>query len=204
MFWKDKLSIQGSRRKEENHLHLRIKFTKWSLNNLKYLTFIKPQGNLLISVFTFNIIRWATHSDIGVRHNRHPEYKASFLPKASKKIILFIFNLILFNIFRIYFYAISTQHTFLIININLAELNLKMSEKETPGDGSCLFHAILDQIQSIPELQDFASNHFELRWKIVSDGYKMFLESRRLQTWGWVVEGTVQKRQWEGEQWNHG
>ena len=37
----------------------------------------------------------------------------------------------------------------------LAELNLKMSEKETPGDGSCLFHAILDQIQSILELQDY-------------------------------------------------
>ena len=55
-----------------------------------------------------------------------------------------------------------------------------MSEKVTPGDGSCMFHAILDQIQSIPELQDYASSHFELRWKIVSDGYKMFLETDKL------------------------
>ena len=33
-----------------------------------------------------------------------------------------------------------------------------MSEKVTPGDGSCMFHAILDQIQSIQELQDDASS----------------------------------------------
>ena len=33
---------------------------------------------------------------------------------------------------------------------------------------------------SIPELQDYASSHFELRWKIVSDGYTMFLESDKL------------------------
>ena len=39
---------------------------------------------------------------------------------------------------------------------------------------------IKDQIQSIPELQDYASSHFELRWKIVSDGYKMFLETDKL------------------------
>ena len=62
----------------------------------------------------------------------------------------------------------------------LAELNLKMLEKVTPGDGRCMFHAILDQIQSILELQDYASSHFELRWKIVSDGYKMFLETDKL------------------------
>ena len=55
-----------------------------------------------------------------------------------------------------------------------------MSEKVTPGDGRCMFHAILDQIQSILELQDYASSHFELRWKIVSDGYKMFLETDKL------------------------
>ena len=49
-----------------------------------------------------------------------------------------------------------------------------------PADGSCMFHGILDQIQSIQELQDYASNHFELCWKIVSDGYKLFLETDKL------------------------
>ena len=78
----------------------------------------------------------------------------------------------------------------------LAELNLKMSEKETPGDGSCLFHAILDQIQSIPEVQDYASNHFELRWKIVSDGYKMFLETDKL---SWPDDPIQSKKEWKTE-----
>ena len=49
-------------------------------------------------------------------------------------------------------------------------------------DGSYMFHAILDQIQGIPELEEYASSHYELRWKIVSDGYKMFLETDKL-TW---------------------
>ena len=43
-----------------------------------------------------------------------------------------------------------------------------------------MFHALLDQIQSIPDLEDYASSHNELRWKIVSDGYKLFLETEKL------------------------
>ena len=43
-----------------------------------------------------------------------------------------------------------------------------------------MFHALLDQIQSIPDLEDYASSHYELRWKIVSDGYKLFLETEKL------------------------
>ena len=62
----------------------------------------------------------------------------------------------------------------------LNELNFKVSKKITPGDGSCMFHALLDQIQSIPDLEDYASSHYELRWKIVSDGYKLFLETEKL------------------------
>ena len=80
----------------------------------------------------------------------------------------------------------------------LAELNLKMSEKVTPGDGSCMFHAILDQIQRIPELQDYASSHFELRWKIVSDGYKMFLETDKL-SWPDEGEDCCSKKEWKTE-----
>ena len=51
-----------------------------------------------------------------------------------------------------------------------------MSERETPGDGSCMFHALLDQIQSNPSLPDYAENHWELRYKIVFEGYDMFID----------------------------
>ena len=71
-----------------------------------------------------------------------------------------------------------------------------MSEKVTPGDGSCMFHAILDQIQRIPELQDYASSHFELRYKIVSDGYKMFLETEKL-SWPDEGEDICTKKEWK-------
>ena len=51
----------------------------------------------------------------------------------------------------------------------LAELGLRMS-RETPGDGSCMFHALLDQIKSNPSLPDYAENHWELRYKLVFEG----------------------------------
>ena len=79
----------------------------------------------------------------------------------------------------------------------LKELNLKLSDKVTPGDGSCMFHAILDQIQNIPSLQDYASSHFELRWKIVSDGYKCFLETDKLEWPNDPMCGS--KRNWKTE-----
>ena len=47
--------------------------------------------------------------------------------------------------------------------------------KETPGDGSCMFHALLDQIQSYPSLPPYADNHWELRYQIVLEGYEKFI-----------------------------
>ena len=49
--------------------------------------------------------------------------------------------------------------------------------KETPGDGSCMFHALLDQIQSNPSasLPPYADNHWELRYQIVLEGYEKFI-----------------------------
>ena len=79
------------------------------------------------------------------------------------------------------------QGTFLR-NRRLTKLNLKIYQKVILGEGSCLFHSLLDQIQSIPELQDYASSHFELRWKIVSDGFKMFLETDKLSWPEWEDE----------------
>ena len=79
------------------------------------------------------------------------------------------------------------QGTFLR-NRRLTKHNLKIYQKVIPGEGSCLFHSLLDQIQSIPELQDYASSHFELHWKIVSDGYKLFLETDKLSWPEWEDE----------------
>ena len=60
-----------------------------------------------------------------------------------------------------------------------------------------MFHAILDQIQNIPSLQDYASSHFELCWKIVCDGYKCFLETDKLEWPNDPMCGS--KRNWKTE-----
>ena len=43
-----------------------------------------------------------------------------------------------------------------------------------------------------------ASSHFELRWKIVSDGYKMFLETDKL-SWPDEGEDCCSKKEWKTE-----
>ena len=61
-------------------------------------------------------------------------------------------------------------------------MDFQLSENETPKDGSCLFHGLLDQLKSNTELQDEASSAQELRWKIVNYGYDFFLKTKKL-TW---------------------
>ena len=70
------------------------------------------------------------------------------------------------------FYGLSTssklsldQGTF-VMEKRLKELGFRVSEK-TPGDGSCMFHALLDHIQSNPSIPLYAESHWELRYKIV-------------------------------------
>ena len=58
-------------------------------------------------------------------------------------------------------------------------LDLVLS-RETEKDGSCMFDAIHDQIQHIPELKNYAHSHWELRWKLVSEGYDKFLVTGKL------------------------
>ena len=48
-----------------------------------------------------------------------------------------------------------------------------------PGDGSCLFYALLDQIQSHPTLFSYADSHFELRFKIVCKAYDLFMAANK-------------------------
>ena len=64
---------------------------------------------------------------------------------------------------------------------------LSPSQPETPRDGSCLFHALLDQCSYIAELKDGASNHQELRWKIVNYGYDFYLKTGKI-NWAAAVE----------------
>ena len=68
-----------------------------------------------------------------------------------------------------------------VMQKKLEEIGFELSptQEDTPGDGSCLFHAILDQLRYC-ELRDEVSNHQELRWKIVSYGYDFFLKTGRL------------------------
>ena len=58
----------------------------------------------------------------------------------------------------------------------LKELGFEMSEKETPRDGSCMFHALLDHIQSNPSIPAYAESHWELRYKIVCEGYEKYID----------------------------
>ena len=54
------------------------------------------------------------------------------------------------------------------------------SQPETPRDGSCLFHALLDQYCYIPDLRDVASNHQELRFRIINYGYDFYLKTEKV------------------------
>ena len=62
-----------------------------------------------------------------------------------------------------------------VMERRLKEIGFTVSKK-TPGDGSCMFHALLDQIQLNPSLPPFAENHWELRYKIVYEGFEKFID----------------------------
>ena len=62
----------------------------------------------------------------------------------------------------------------------LRELDMRLSENETPADGSCMFHALYDQIQLNRDLADYVECQWELRWKLVSEGYEKFLITDKL------------------------
>ena len=46
-------------------------------------------------------------------------------------------------------------------------LTVSPSQRETPKDGNCLFHSLLDQLRYNSELHDFAEDHEEFRTKVV-------------------------------------
>ena len=70
----------------------------------------------------------------------------------------------------------SLHHGQFVMESRLRSLNFEVLEK-TPADGSCLFHSILDQISRNQELKNFAANHWELRWKIVSEGFEKYIKT---------------------------
>ena len=69
-----------------------------------------------------------------------------------------------------------------LLERRLEELDFRLSEHETPKDGSCLFHGLYDQLKSNTELQDEVSSHQELRCKITNYGYDFFLKTKKM-TW---------------------
>ena len=70
----------------------------------------------------------------------------------------------------------SLHHGQSVMESRLRSLNFEVLEK-TPADGSCLFHSILDQISRNQELKNFAANHWELCWKIVSEGFEKYIKT---------------------------
>merc|ERR1712218_307961 len=80
----------------------------------------------------------------------------------------------------------------------LRDLGFTASENETPGDGSCMFHALLDQIDSHPSLPPYAENHWELRYKIVCEGFEKFIDKLE-----WPNDPKVGSRTaWKGKMMN--
>ena len=89
------------------------------------------------------------------------------------------------NIYRAFYghpMFLTLEQGQFLLQRRLEELNFQLSENETPKDGSCLFHGLLDQMKSNTELQGEASSAQELRWKIVNYGYDFFLKTKKL-TW---------------------
>ena len=66
-----------------------------------------------------------------------------------------------------------------LLHQRLHQLDLKLKVGGTPPDGSCMFHALFDQIQGQPSLKDYADSHHELRFKLVCEGYSKFLETEK-------------------------
>ena len=87
---------------------------------------------------------------------------------------------------------LSLEQGQFVLQRRLQELDfiLSPSQPETPADGSCLFHSILDQIKFNPELRNEAFSHLEIRWKIVNYGYDVFLKTKKLP---WTDVGTPEE-----------
>ena len=85
-----------------------------------------------------------------------------------------------------------------VMERRLKAMGLTVSEKETPADGSCMFHGLLDQIDSHPSLPPYADNHWELRYKIVCEGYEKFIDKLE-----WPNDPKVgSKLAWKGKMMN--
>ena len=74
----------------------------------------------------------------------------------------------------------SLHHGQFLMESRLRALNYEVLEK-TPADGSCLFHALLQQISRNKDLAKYALSHWELRWKIVSEGYEKYIKTNLLE-----------------------
>ena len=59
----------------------------------------------------------------------------------------------------------------------LAEIDfiLSTTQPDTPKDGDCMFHALMDQLEYNAELKGDVADVKELRWKIVHFGYTFYL-----------------------------
>ena len=77
---------------------------------------------------------------------------------------------------------LSLEQGGFVMDRRLRDLSLTVSpsQRETPKDGNCLFHSLLDQLRYNSELHDFAEDHEEFRTKVVTYGYDKFLKNKEV------------------------
>ena len=70
-----------------------------------------------------------------------------------------------------------------VMKRRLRELDLSVSptQPETPRDGNCMMHCLHDQLKFDPYQKSFAKTPQQLRQKILSYGYDMFIRTGKLE-----------------------
>ena len=81
---------------------------------------------------------------------------------------------------------LSLEQGKFVMEQRLKELDLSQSG-DTPGDGNCMMHCLMDQLGYSEGLRDFAESAQDLRWKICNYGYDFYLRTGRL-TWSFDPE----------------
>ena len=105
---------------------------------------------------------------------------------------------------------LSLEQGGFVMDRRLRDLSLTVSpsQRETPKDGNCLFHSLLDQLRYNSELHDFAEDHEEFRTKVVTYGYDKFLKNKEVdlvrRSRAWLSEGMEEKHATAWSLWGRG
>ena len=77
------------------------------------------------------------------------------------------------------------------------DLSVSSSQPETPRDGNCMMHSLHDQLKFDPYQKSFAKSPEQLREKVLSYGYDMFIRTGKLE-WQYSPElGLGSPEEWK-------